>query len=308
MIRSFHVAIAAFAMVLAAPGFAQRDFDAVEITSEEVAPGIAVLFGAGGNIGVSYGEGRTLLIDDQFAPLTEKIEAAVAELGAQPVHFIVNTHWHGDHTGGNENFGKKGAHIFAHENVRLRMSSEQQRGEQVTPPSPDDALPIVTFDRGVTLHLNGDTIDVAFLNGGHTDGDSIVLWREKNVIHMGDLYFNIPGWPFVDTASGGNIESLLFSIDTALTMIDDETVVIPGHGPLSNRSELLAYRNILGEALTRVRALRDVGMTLEEARAERPLDSFERGEGFIDADGFLDAVWTSLENHPGEQEAEEEIG
>ena len=296
MIRSACLPLALFALGLATPASAQRDFDKVEITTEQVAPGVAVLFGAGGNMAVSFGDDRTLLIDDQFAPLTEKIEAAVAALGASPVHFVVNTHWHGDHTGGNENLGKKGAHIFAHDNVRVRMASEQRRGENVTPPSPQEALPVVTYERGVTLHLNGDTIDVMFIGGGHTDGDSIVRWREKNVVHMGDLYFKIPGWPFVDTASGGDIESLLFSLDSAIELTDDQTVVIPGHGTLSNRAELIAYRNVMGEALTRIRALKDVGKTLEEARAARPLDSFGRGEGFIDADGFIGAVWESLDS------------
>ncbi len=285
----------ATATMLALPVAAQRDFSEVEITAEEIAPGVAVLYGAGGNIGVSHGEDHTVLIDDQFAPLSERIEAAVAELGAKPVHYVVNTHWHGDHTGGNEHFGKQGAHIFAHQNVRVRMSTEQQRGERITPASPEAALPVVTYDRGVTLHMNGDTIDVMFVGGGHTDGDSIVIWREKNVVHMGDLYFKISGWPFVDNASGGDVQQLLFSLDTALAMMDDDTKVIPGHGPMSNKAELLAYRNIIGEAVTRLRALKSSGSIMEEAQAMKPLDSFERGEGFISADRFIETVWDSLD-------------
>lgn len=287
--------LAGTAVLLATPTSAQRSFDDVEITSQELAPGVAVLFGAGGNIGVSHGEDGTVLIDDQFAPLSGKIETAVAYLGATPVRYVVNTHWHGDHTGGNEHFGGTGATIFAHHNVRVRMSTEQRRGETVIGPSPDDALPVVTYDRGVTLHLNGDTIDVVFVGGGHTDGDSIVRWREKNILHMGDLYFKIPGWPFVDTASGGNVTDLLYSLDSAIAMSDGDTQVIPGHGPMSNRAELIAYRNVVGEAVTRIRALKDSGSTLEEAQAARPLDSFERGEGFISEDRFIEAVWTSLD-------------
>ncbi|WP_232367301.1 MBL fold metallo-hydrolase [Altererythrobacter lutimaris] len=285
----------AAATILASPIAAQQDLSEVEITTEEIAPGVAVLYGAGGNIGVSHGEDYTVLIDDQFAPLSEKIEAAVGELGANPVHYVVSTHWHGDHTGGNEHFGEKGAHIFAHENVRVRMSTDQQRGERVTPASPGAALPVVTYDRGVTLHMNGDTIDVMFIGGGHTDGDSIVIWREKNIVHMGDLYFKISGWPFVDNMSGGDVQQLLFSLDTALTMMDDETKVIPGHGPMSNKAELMAYRNIIGEAVTRLRALKSSGSTIEEAKAMKPLDSFERGEGFISADRFIETVWDSLD-------------
>lgn len=295
MKHTIAAALAAASILIASPLAAQRDFSQVEITSEELAPGVAVLFGAGGNIGVSHGEDGTLIIDDQFAPLTDKIEAAIAYLGATPVHYVVNTHWHFDHTGGNENFGKRGAHIFAHENVRVRMINGSPEGSRFpVPPAADEALPVVTYDRGITLHLNGDTIDVMFVGGGHTDGDSIVRWREKNIVHMGDLYFKIPGWPFVDVASGGDIEDLLYSLDSAINIMDEDTKVIPGHGPMSDRRELVAYRNTIGEAVTRIRALRDSGSTMEEAQALRPLDSFERGEGFINEDQFIDAVWNSL--------------
>ncbi len=286
---------AALSILLATPTLAQGNLDDVKITAEEVAPGVAVLFGAGGNIGVSHGEDATILIDDQFAPLTEKIEAAVAGLGASPAEYVINTHWHFDHTGGNENLGKRGAKIFAHENVRKRLKVGDPDGRWKIPPAPAEALPVVTYERGVTLHLNGDTIDVMFLGGGHTDGDSIVRWREKNVVHMGDLYFNSPGWPFIDVSSGGGIEKALYSIDSAIAMMDEDTKVIPGHGPMSDRAGLTAYRNIVGEAVTRIRALKDVGVSLEDAQARRPLDSFERGEGFISEDEFIAAVWDSLD-------------
>jgi len=294
MKRAFAAALAVTAILFAAPTLAQRNFDDVEITSEKLAPGVAVLFGAGGNIGVSHGEDGTVLIDDQFAPLSGKIESAIAELGAGPVEHVVNTHWHGDHTGGNEHFGKSGATIFAHNNVRVRMASDQTRGGRVIPASPRSALPVVTYERGVTLHLNGDTIDIEFVGGGHTDGDSIVRWREKNILHMGDLYFRIPGWPFIDLDSGGDVESLLGSLDRAISMTDQWTKVIPGHGPMSNQAELIAYRKLIGEAVTRIRELRASGSTLEETQAARPLDSFERGEGFISADRFIESVWNSL--------------
>ena len=283
------------ASLVAAPAAAQRNFDDVAITTEQIAPGIAVLFGAGGNIGVSHGEDGTILIDDQFAPLSGKIEAAVAALGAQPVGHVINTHWHGDHTGGNEHFGEAGALIFAHHNVRARMSTEQRRGERVTPPSPDAALPVVTYGQGVRLHRNGDTIDVMFLGGGHTDGDSVVFWREDNVVHMGDLYFKISGFPFIDTASGGNVIDAMNSLDAVIRMIDDETKVIPGHGPMSDKAELVAYRAMIGQAVELVRALRDEGMSVDEAVAAQPLADFDRGKGFIDADGFVGAIYRSLD-------------
>ena len=296
MISRTGLTLAATAAILAAPTAAQRNFDEVEITAEQVAPGIAVLFGAGGNIGVSYGEDGTVLIDDQFAPLSAKIEAAVAALGAEPVGHVINTHWHGDHTGGNEHFGQAGATIFAHHNVRQRMATEQRRGDRVTPPSPRAALPVVTYEQGVRLHLNGDTLDVAFLGGGHTDGDSVVTWREANVVHMGDLYFKIPGYPFIDTASGGSVYSLMRSLDLAIAMIDDETKVIPGHGEMSNKAELVAYRAFIGESVERIEKLHGEGRTVDQVLAAKPFADYDRGEGFIDADGFARAIYTSIEN------------
>ena len=280
---------------MASPVSAQRNFDDVEITTEELAAGVAVMFGYGGNLAVSYGDEGTILIDDQFAPLPDKISVAIEKLGGTPVEYLINTHWHWDHTGGNENFGNAGATIFAHENVRVRMSTEQQRPDRVIEPSPKAALPVVTFERGITLHLNGDTIDVIFLGGGHTDGDSIVRWREDNVVHMGDLYFNTGGWPYVDLNSGGDVTQLLYSLDTALEFMDDDTQVIPGHGPMSNAAELRAIRNIVGEAVTRVRALKDLGKSLEEAQAEKPLESFGRIEAGITSDSFIAAIWAGLD-------------
>ena len=279
-------------LALATSASAQRNFDEVEIKAEQVAPGVAVLFGSGGNIGVSYGEDGTILIDDQFAPLTAKIEAAVAELGATPVKFLINTHYHGDHTGGNENFGKKGALIFAQENVRVRLKDGRGEPNPIAPAA-KEALPVVTYEQGLTLNVNGDTVDVLFLGGGHTDGDSVIFWREDNVVHMGDLYFKIPGYPFIDTRSGGNVFNAMNSLDAVIRMIDDETKVIPGHGPMSNKAELVAYRAMMGDAVARVQTLKDEGMTLEEAIAADPLADFNRGEGFISKDGFVTAIWNS---------------
>lgn len=279
----------AVAALLAVPAAAQTDFDKVEIRAEEIAPGVAVLFGAGGNIAVSYGEDATVMIDDQFAPLSAKIEKAVADLGATPVKYVVNTHWHFDHTGGNENFGKTGATIFAHDNVRVRMAGGDK-------PSPRVALPVVTYDKGLRLHLNSDTMNLMFLGGGHTDGDSVVIWEEKNIVHMGDLYFKISGFPFVDVNSGGSVVNALASLDMVIDMIDDETKVIPGHGPMSNKAELIAYRAMMADAVARVTALQQQGVTLEQAVAAKPLAGIERGEGFIGPDAFVTAIWKSIAN------------
>jgi glyoxylase-like metal-dependent hydrolase (beta-lactamase superfamily II) len=185
-------AIALSAALLAAPAAAQQDFSKVEIKVERIAPGVAVLFGAGGNIGLSYGEDGNVIVDDQFAPLTDKIAAAVRTVDPDPVRFVINTHWHFDHTGGNENFGKAGAVILAHDNVRARMSTEQfiKSMNRKVPASPKDALPVVTFGDGVTLHLNGDTLHVVHVVAAHTDGDSLVHWQKANVLHMGDTFFH----------------------------------------------------------------------------------------------------------------------
>lgn len=295
MNRIAALALAASLPLLAVPTLAQRNFDAVEIKTEVIAPGVAVLFGAGGNIGVSYGDDATIIIDDQFAPLSDKIEAAIAELGASPVKYVVNTHWHFDHTGGNEHFGKTGATIFAHDNVRVRMAAGGEAAGTSTPPAPPEALPVVTYGQGLRFHQNGDVINLAYLGGGHTDGDSVVMWDAKNVVHMGDLYFNIPGYPFIDTNSGGNVFNAMQSLDLVIGMIDDETRVIPGHGPMSNKAELVAYRDMIGEAVSRVEALHEQDMTLEETIGSQPLADFDRGEGFIGPEAFVTAIWNSIE-------------
>ena len=286
------IAIAAAAGLLATSASAQRDLRNVEVTSEEIAPGVAVLFGAGGYIGVSHGEDATLIIDDQFAPLSAKIEAAGEGLGATPVKYVVNTHWHGDHTGGNEHFGKTGATIFAHDDVRVRMADPSLSGRGGDPAS-REALPVVTYAQGVKLHLNDDTLNVMFLVGGHTDGDSVVFWEKANVVHMGDLYFKIPGFPFIDVRSGGSVYNAMRSLDLVIAMIDSETKVIPGHGPMSNKAEMVAYRAMIGEAVKRVEALRDEGKTLEEAVAAKPFADMGRNEGFIRDDAFVTAIWSS---------------
>lgn len=291
--KSLVFAAFAASTLVTAPAHAQDNFDAVEIRAEPLAPGVAVLFGSGGNIAVSYGKEATVLIDDQFAPLSKKIEAAIAALGASPVHYVVDTHWHYDHTGGNENFGRSGATIFAHENVRVRLAAGGNIAGNAIAPAPVEALPVVTFDQGLKFHVNGDTIRLAYLGGGHTDGDAVVFWEEKNIVHMGDLYFNIPGYPFMDLDSGGSVYNAMHSLDLAIAMINDQTKVIPGHGPMSNKAELVAYRAMIGEAVKRVETLKAEGKSLEEAVAAKPLDSFNRGQGFIGPDAFVTAIWNS---------------
>ncbi|MDP3676871.1 MAG: MBL fold metallo-hydrolase [Novosphingobium sp.] len=286
------------APLFATPALAQApDFSKVEIRAETLATGVAVLFGAGGNIGVSHGPDGTVLIDDQFAPLTGKIEAAVAALGATPVRFLVNTHWHFDHSGGNENFGKT-ATILAHRTVRVRLAAGGTVAGNTLPPAPPHALPEITFDDGVQFHLNGDTIEAVFSGGGHTDGDTVLYWRKANVLHTGDLMMSNAPFPFIDVGSGGNAVTLVATLDKALAMTNDQTKVIPGHGPVVTRTELKAWRDRIADGVEAVRKARAAKQTLEGLLAANPLKVHDRPGAFINADAFVRAVWRSLDAMP----------
>lgn len=279
-------------------GVAAQNFDNVEIRAQEIRPGVAVMFGAGGNMGLSYGTDGSILIDDQFAPLSDKIMVAIEDLGAPKVRFLVNSHWHGDHSGGNENFGNAGATIFAQDNVRHRLATVTEFRGQPREVSPHKALPIVTFDHGLTFNANGDTIEVRHFGGGHTDGDSVVYWRNANVIHTGDMFNNNGGYPFVDLESGGNAQHLVTSLDQVIGMIDNDTVVIPGHGELGGRDNVIAWRNMTASAVERVQALKAAGKSLEEAQAAKPLVGLGPSDDGGDRDnGFVASIWQSLEAH-----------
>lgn len=284
--------------LLAVPAAAQApDWSKVEIKAQTLAPGVAVLFGAGGNIGVSHGPDGTVLIDDQFAPLTDKIVAAVAGLGASPVRYVVNTHWHFDHAGGNENFGKT-ATILAHKNVRVRMVSGGTVAGMNTPPAPPAALPVITYDEGISFHLNGDQIDAVFTGGGHTDGDTVLYWRKANVLHTGDLMMKDQGFPFIDTDSGGNALRLVATLDKLLAMTNAETQVIPGHGPMATRADLQAWRDMIAGAVETVRKANAGGAKLDAFLAANPFKPMEKPNAFVSADAFARAIWGSLEGQP----------
>ncbi len=270
-------------------------FANVEIKAEKLGDGIAVLFGAGGNIGVSYGPDGTVLIDDQFAPLTPKIQAAIAQLDAEPVKYLINTHWHGDHSGGNENFGKAGALIMAHDHVRERMLGEQKSGRGNDPAAPKEALPTVTYHDGIKLHLNGDEVHVKHMKHGHTDGDSIVFWKKANVLHMGDLYFNKVTLPFIDLNSGGNARGVLAAAEKALKMADENTKIIPGHGPMASKVDLMEYRDMLKSVIEAVGAAQGEGKSLEQVVAMKPAAKWDTNpNAFIKGDAFVEAVYKSL--------------
>jgi cyclase len=294
----FLIHVLALAIAVAVPAAAQQqDFSKVEIKAEKVAEGLYVLTGAGGNIGLSVGKSGSLVIDDQYAPLTEKILAAVKAITPDPVRFVVNTHWHGDHTGGNENMGKAGAFLVAHENVRRRMSSEQFSAtfQRSTPASPEGALPVVTFADAVTFHWNGDEIRVYHVPPAHTDGDAIVHFVKADVVHMGDCFFN-GGFPFIDTSSGGKVDGVLAAAERVLGAISDKTRVIPGHGPVATKADLQAYRDTVKTVRDRVAKLKAEGKSKEAVVAAKPSAEFDAkwGQGFIKPDQFVGFVFDSL--------------
>jgi len=275
----------------ASPAAAQGpDFEKAQIRTEKVAEGVWVLISVGGNIGVSAGPDGVFLVDDQYAPLTPKVKAAVAALSDRRLRFILNTHWHPEHTGGNKDLGEAGALIVAHDNVRRRMSTEQfiEAFGMKVPPSPEKALPVVTFDNAVTLHINGDDIHAFHVPPAHTDGDAVVHFRRADVIHMGDLYFN-GMYPFIDVASGGSFEGMIAGADRALALAGEKTRVIPGHGPVGGRAELRAYRDMLATVRDRVKPLVQAGKTPAEVAAARPTADLDAkwGGGFLKAGQFL---------------------
>jgi len=277
-------------------GVAAQDFANVEIRAVPIKPGVSALFGSGGNIGVSHGPDGTFIVDDQFAPLAPKIQAAIAGLGASPVKFLVNTHWHFDHAGGNEPFGKAGATIIAQTRVRDRLAAGGTVAGNTSPPGPKEALPVVTYDHSVSFHLNGDTIDVIHTGGGHTDGDSVIYWRKANVLHTGDMMMNRVGFPFIDLSSGGNVVNLINSLDQMIAMTDADTVVIPGHGELGTRADLIAWRGMIAACVDKVKALKTAGQTLDQAKAAKPLAGMSNAPGgFVSEDAFVESIWASLQ-------------
>ncbi len=275
--------------------FAQQDLSKVEIKTSALRGGTHMLTGAGGNMVASTGADGAFLIDDQYAPLSNKIRAALSKLGNKPLRFVVNTHWHGDHTGGNENLGKGGAVIVAHDNVRKRMSVGQLlRGNKV-PAAPGAALPVVTFTRDLTLHLNGDDVRVEHVAHAHTDGDALVKFERANVLHMGDVYFN-GLYPFIDAESGGDIDGMLAAVDRGLALSNEKTLVVPGHGPVSNRAELAAYGAMLKNYRDRIAKLKAAGRTLAQVIAAKPTAATDAllGKAFIKPDELVKSIYQTL--------------
>jgi len=281
-----------------APAAAQNADD-VQIEVIPVAGSIYMLVGQGGNIGLSVGDDGAFVIDDQFAPLSDKIKAAIATVTDQPVRFVVNTHWHGDHTGGNEHFGEAGALIVAHENVRRRMNPEEL-GELLgrSQQAPDAALPVVTFTDKVTFHWNGETIHVQHVAPAHTDGDSVIWFENANVAHMGDNFFN-GGYPFIDVDSGGDVDGMIGAAELALEHLPAGARIIPGHGPLGGLAELRTFHDFLAGARDRMRDLVDQGLSLEQVIAARPYADTDAtmSSDFMTPERFITVMYRSVSGH-----------
>ena len=288
---------AGMALGAASPAAAQTDFSKVEIATEKLADGVYMMTGAGGNLGLAVGDDAVFLIDDQYAPLTPKIRAAISAITPKPVKFIVNTHWHEDHTGGNERFAEAGALIVAHDNVRRRLSTEQFLDffKMRVAASPPAALPLVTFGADVTFHINGDEVKVFHCPAAHTDGDAIVHFRRADVIHMGDVYFNYR-YPFIDKSSGGSADGVIAAVDRALLLATDRTKIIPGHGPLATKVDLVAYREMLATVLGRIKAQVAAGKSTNEIVDSKPTREFDEkwGNASIKPDSFVTMLVTAL--------------
>ncbi len=272
-----------------------QDFDKIVIKTEKLADNVYLLVGGGGNIGISAGDDGVLLIDSQFAQLTEKINAAVKGLNEGPIRMVINTHMHLDHTGCNEPFANEGALIIAHENVREGMKKEWSHPmlEAKAPPSPEKALPDITYKDSLILHFNGDVIHLIHLENAHTDGDTVVYFKKSNILHTGDLCFS-GAYPFIDTTHGGSIKGLIEAYDRMLQMIDDNTKVIPGHGPLTNREGLEKYRNMLVTVRERISKLMSEGKTLEQIIASKPTADFDQDFQNFEPDFFTKMVHHDL--------------
>jgi len=272
----------------------QQDFSKVEVKSQPVAGHVHMLTGSGGNIGVSVGPDGILIVDDQYAPLADKIRAALKSLdNAGTLKFILNTHWHGDHTGGNRVFGPA-ATIIPHTNVRKRLMVDQHVMGSTVPAEPANAWPVITFDDAVAVHFNGEDIQVVHYPHGHTDGDSIIFFKGSNVVHMGDDFFN-GMFPFVDLSSGGSVQGMAAAVAQVIPLIQPGAKVIPGHGALSDVNGLKTFSRMLEASLDTVRAGLQAHKSLAEIqKAGLPAEWSSWGNGFIKTDFWIETVYKSL--------------
>ncbi len=295
------------AAAIAAWGGQAPDYSKVQVKASKVSGNVYMLEGAGGNIGASIGEDGIVIVDDQFAPLAEKIQAALKSLGItdKPVRFVINTHYHGDHTGGNAPFSGTGSTLIAQDNVRKRLESGGTAGNggsvrMENKPAEKAALPIITFEHDVTVHLNGEDIRALHFPSGHTDGDSIIFFPKNNVVHMGDDFVRY-GFPFIDVNSGGSVQGMIAAMEKATAQLPADVKVIPGHGQLANLDDVREFTKMLKETSAVVQKALDAHKTLEQMKQEKILDPWKKWSGdFVNTDAFIETLYNSLTGRKGE--------
>ena len=272
---------------------AQQDFSKVQIKVTKVAGTVYMLEGAGGNIGVSVGEDGVVLVDDQFAPLAPKIREALKGITDKPIKFVINTHFHGDHTGGNAQFSSD-APIIAQENVRKRLKEGGMVAGTEVKPASKEALPVITFNDRATVHLNGEDIRAIHFPNGHTDGDSVIFFPQSNVVHMGDDFVTY-GFPFVDVRSGGSVSGMIAGVEKVLSMTPPDAKIIPGHGPLSTPADVRKFVQMLKETRALVVQAAGQGKTAEQMKQDHLLAKYEEsGKGFIKTDVWIDLLYAEV--------------
>jgi len=292
IISALCVLMAGFISYAATGQAADQEIIPVQVTEQ-----IYMIAGDGGNIGLFIGEDGTFLVDDQFAPLTEKIVAAIKSVGGDYPKFLINTHYHGDHTGGNEKLGQGGTLIFSHDNVRDRLDTGSflEAFNMKRASVAKEGLPVVTFSENISFHLNGDNVRAMHVPNAHTDGDSFIYFKGANVIHAGDFFFN-GFYPFIDVGHGGSLKGMINAVDKVLSLVDENTKIIPGHGPMGNKEQLTSYRQMLGTAYERLRKLKAAGNTAQEAVAAKPLADLEAtwGDGLFKSDRWIELIYPGV--------------
>lgn len=268
-----------------------------KITVTSISKNIYMLSGIGGNIGVLTGEDGTFIIDDKFAPMTDTVLKSIISIGGDSPKFIINTHYHDDHTGGNENMGKKGSIIIAQYNVRKRLISGaySETFKHKTPPYPTVALPLITYSNKLQFHINGETIDIIHTPSAHTDGDSFIHFKDSNVIHTGDLLFN-GYYPNIDASAGGSMRGIIKAIDQIIAIADENSKIIPGHGPLADKKDLLVYRDMLSITYRKLLKLKNSGVSAEDAIKQKPLEQFdtEWSDGVFSTDRWIKIIYPAI--------------
>lgn len=284
-------------LALTVSSWAQQDFSKVEIKVNKVAGSVYMLEGSGGNIGVSVGDDGIVIVDDQFAPLAPKIKAALKGITDKPLRFVINTHFHGDHTGGNAEFSSE-ATIIAHDNVRKRLLEGGAVLGGAVSPSPKEALPVITFNDRATVHLNGEDIRAIHFPNGHTDGDSVIFFPKSNVVHMGDDFVTY-GFPFVDVHNGGSISGMIAGVEKVLTMVPEDVKIIPGHGPISTPADVRKFVDMLKDTRALVAKAAADGKTAEQMKSDHVLAKYEElGKGFIKTDAWIDLLLADIQQNP----------